>query len=247
MAVATAAAAGESTCARTRTKARAVKITRTTLGQRRPGASGATSRLLLFFSHTHTHLLWTMLFIDFVLCSLHWFRRTTTFAHYSHTHTQTASLNVTHTHARSQALFASLIPEITDLVGRPNVYMGCYRINPVKKYVLCHTASFVFLFCLYRSPRALIVRLLWGSLLDCYHRRCCRRRCCCCCLFPFAHASESLLCHDKRINIQPQRHTHTSAAAAAATRNQNHTHTHTPTPLQKRRPCLRLAFPRSST
>lgn len=35
----------------------------------------------------------------------------------------------------SQAVFASLIPEITDLVGRPNVYMGCYQINSVKKYV----------------------------------------------------------------------------------------------------------------
>lgn len=35
-----------------------------------------------------------------------------------------------------KAVFASLIPEITDLVGRPNVYAGCYQINPVKKYVL---------------------------------------------------------------------------------------------------------------
>ncbi|KAG9509259.1 Calcium-activated potassium channel slowpoke, partial [Fragariocoptes setiger] len=34
------------------------------------------------------------------------------------------------------AVFASLIPEITDLVGRPNTYAGCYQINPVKKHIV---------------------------------------------------------------------------------------------------------------
>jgi hypothetical protein len=36
---------------------------------------------------------------------------------------------------RLQAVFASWIPEITELVGQPNKYAGHYQINPSKKYV----------------------------------------------------------------------------------------------------------------
>ncbi|OTF80273.1 hypothetical protein BLA29_004458 [Euroglyphus maynei] len=34
------------------------------------------------------------------------------------------------------AVFASLVPEITELVGHPSKYAGNYQKNPAKKYVM---------------------------------------------------------------------------------------------------------------